>query len=163
MISLHRCTPNLKWPKHHWMMSQILRNHPWILQCFYPPHLRKWTSYTSKSSWSITQSERHFSVYKGAIRTSNCGLLMIFWCYRNLIIPWIPIQKAVMWMSNKSFLHLINERKGKVIISKGVVEFVIVDANSSTCDCEHRNQLVVVIRYYYNSYFFDTTYTELTQ
>ena len=53
---------------------------------------KKYTQYCSlESGWSITQTKRKDPICKGTPRTSESGLILVFWAYLNLIVPTKPI------------------------------------------------------------------------
>ena len=57
----------------------------------------------------ITQPKGHPPISKYTKWTSEGCLLLIFWSYRNLIVPRIPIQKAIKGLASQPLNHLVHE------------------------------------------------------
>ena len=74
-----------------------------------------------KTSRGVAQPKRHATIRKYAEQTRGCSFLLIFRSDWNLVVPRVSIQKAIVLMTCKSLEHLINKRKGEVILPCGSV------------------------------------------
>ena len=104
-----------------------------------------------KSRRCIAQPKRDAAVGKCPKGTCKCSLLLVFGVHWDLVISWITIQKAIIFVPSQTLHHLINKWKWKMIFPGGSVQFLVVYTNSPTRLNTSWHQLVILVLHYCQS------------
>jgi hypothetical protein len=79
-------------------------------------------------SAGILQPERHGRVVLGAKRGDECGLLLIFFLDRNLVVPGVAVEEAEQVAARHGVDDLIYPRQPEGVLGEALVEVGVVDA-----------------------------------
>jgi len=88
---------------------------------------------------------------------------LVQWIYWYLVIAYVYIQEAIIFLSSKSLQYLIYEWKWEMCFSRGLVQFFVINAHFPTYHCSCGNESLFLFWITIISPFLGTTLKWLTQ
>ena len=98
-----------------------------------------------KCSRHVAKPEWHLLEGEGTIRACEGSFLLILRRDGDLIVPGIAVEESIILVSGEMIKHLVDEGKWKMVFQGGVVELLIVHANSEPGHRAGGDKLVVVV------------------